>query len=124
MTAVADEMWWAPRRPGEATAGYLARVLDDLGARDLARNARACHYDDFRCPDHIDDAMNIHRLIADVQGWAVANSYPRRARTVMAAAVNGEFDSTAAEAQAWARSPEGRSVWQELIGKRSQGGTR
>ena len=110
----ADEQWWEPRRDGEPTAQYLARVLEELGATDVAANARALHYDDFLCPVEVDDGFNIHRLIRDVTQWANTHNQPRRARIVTAAAVVGEFDSTAAESAAWAQSPEGQELFAEL----------
>lgn len=115
-----DEQWWAPRRDNEPTAEYLARVLDDLGATQLAANARAYHYDDYRCPDHIDDAMNIYRLILDIEAWAVTHNHPRRARIVAAAARFGEFDGTADEATAWAASPEGQATFAQLYANARQ----
>lgn len=114
MTAI--EPWWAPRRDDESTAEFLGRVLDELGAPDLAANARAFHYDDFRCTLPDDIGNNIHRLITEVEEWAAAHHQPRRARVVMEAARQGEFDGTLEEARAWQASPEGQSIFGELLG--------
>jgi len=111
--------WWPARRDDEATADYLARVLDELGAGELAVQARACHFDDFRCPPDVDDGMNIHRLVHGVRVWAGGQdetSVRRRAMSVIDAAVAGEFDSTAEESRAWAESPEGQTTFRELMG--------
>jgi hypothetical protein len=110
------ERWWEPRRENEPTPEFLGRVLDQLGAAGLAANARAFHYDDYLCPDHLDAGDNIHRLIAEVEEWSVANRHPRRARAVMTAARYGEFDGTRAESEAWARSADGQAAFTELLG--------
>lgn len=109
--------WWETRREGEPTNEYLARVLDELGAHQLAANARAYHYDDFFCPAEIDDGANIHRLIRDISKWAgpVAASRPT---DVMNAAKNGEFDGTREESRAWGQSAEGQAVMRDLLGGR------
>lgn len=118
------QRWWTPRGEGEATAAYLARVLDELGAGELATKARAFHFDDYRCPPDVDDGANIHRLIAAVESWAM--NHPdrldpqrdrerrRRAGVVIGAAALGEFDGTDEEARAWADSPEGRATFREF----------
>jgi hypothetical protein len=105
-----DECWWEPRRPGERTFAYLARVLDELGADQLAANARAAHYDDFECPEEIDDGLNMHRLIRDLDSWARGTNRAARFRTrVMIAAVKaGEFDSTKEESDRYAASARGQ----------------
>lgn len=109
--------WWEPRRDGEATAAYLARVLDALGADALANKARLFHYDDFFCPDTVDDGANIPRLIANVRGWSrsATRDQRERAKVVMTAAKDGEFDGTRAEADAWAASPDGQAAFRDLI---------
>ncbi|TNC19087.1 hypothetical protein [Amycolatopsis alkalitolerans] len=118
------ERWWAPRREGEATADYLARVLDELGADELAEQARACHFDDYRCPPDVDDGANIHRLVAAIEKWAMLPKHvydpladrwgDLRAGAVIDAAKTGEFDGTWEEARAWAESPEGGAMFDEL----------
>lgn len=125
------ESWWEPRREGEATADYLARVLDELGAGELATQARACHFDDYRCPPDVDDGMNIHRLVHGVKVWALHHpaaapsatppvsdraALIARVRAVVNAAFAGEFDGTTEESRAWAETPEGRATFRELMG--------
>lgn len=112
------KLWWEGRRKDEPTADYLARVLDELGAPDLAANALAYHYDDFFCPDEIDDGANIHRLIRDVSRWADSQGAEERARArvVGHAAMNGEFDGTREESRAWGQSAEGQALMRDLLG--------
>lgn len=110
------KLWWEGRRKDEPTADYLSRVLDELGAPDLAANALAYHYDDFFCPEEIDDGANIHRLVRDVADWAANNGGPDRARTLIEAAKYGEFDGTEAESRAWGQSAEGQALMRDLLG--------
>lgn len=113
------ETWWERRREGEATHSYLSRVLSDLGAHTLALNAELYHYDDFLCPDPIDDGFNINRLCDAVLEWAHSHYDDNPALSVRAMAVRhramcGEFDSTTAEAREWARSSEGQRAYRDL----------
>lgn len=118
------DRWWEPRKDGEPTAEFLGRVLDQLGATELASNARACHYDDYRCPEHIDDGMNLNRLVRDIADWAQATAQTvenqSRAAWVTRAVMHGDFDGTSEESLAWARSAEGQSVYAEFM--RQSGG--
>lgn len=108
------DTWWEPRRPDEtATHSYLSRVLSDLGAHTLALKAEQYHYDDFKCPDAIDDGFNINRLCSDLLEWAHSHydndiALSVRAMAVRHRAMCGEFDATRDEARAWARTDEGK----------------
>jgi hypothetical protein len=112
--------WWEPRRPGEDTALYLGRVLDELGAGQLARRARARYYDDYRCPPDLDDGLNTLRLARDLTSWAFCavpgdDAATRdRVDAVLAAVGAGEFDGTREEAGAWLDSAEGQATLREL----------
>jgi hypothetical protein len=114
--AVETTCWWQRRRDGEATAVYLGRVLEDLGARDLAIKARRCHYDDYFCPDTVDDGFNIHRLIFELENWSRSATRDQRdrAKVMIRAARDGEFDGTREESEQWATSETGQEVFREL----------
>jgi hypothetical protein len=65
-------MSWERRRAGELTTEYLGRVLDEhCGLPEMAKRARRGHFDDFFCPPEVDDGMNIHRLVGELQGEAM-----------------------------------------------------
>jgi hypothetical protein len=112
--------WWHPRRDDEPTADYLARVLDELGHTDMARRALLAHFDDYFCPPDVDDGANIHRLVAELDSWArsATRDQRHRARAVIEAAKDGEFDGTRAEADRWAASADGQAAFHELFGGR------
>lgn len=106
-----SEPWWQPRRSGQRTFEYLERVLNQLGAYELAKNAAAAHYDDFECPPELDDGMNIHRLIADLEAWSRKTNRANRlmARIVIEHAKAGEFDSTKEESDRYVASARGQA---------------
>jgi hypothetical protein len=115
---ISPQYWWERRREGERTAAYLARVLDQLGEpyAAVAAAARALHFDDYFCPDEIDDGMNIHRLVAAIACVKPADAALKRGATQVAlAAKEGEFDGTREESREWGRSPQGRAAFTELI---------
>lgn len=106
------------REPEEATAVYLGRVLDGIGLRVMATSARAFHYDDYFCPESIDDGMNIHRLINELRS-KMGSADPEQRRRILAvidAAIDGRFDGTKEESDQWAASPEGQDVFRDLLG--------
>ena len=109
--------FWVPRLDGERTSDYLARVLDEVGADDMARRARLGHFDDYFCPDEVDDGANIHRLVKELSSIARSTTYKRRRQlqAITVTAKEGEFDGTKEESEEWARSPDGQAVFNELI---------
>ena len=63
--------------------------------------------------------MNMHRLIADLREQIDSRSgatQTKRVNLLVEAAMDGEFDGTAEEAEAWGESAEGREVFRELLG--------
>lgn len=115
----AEYVWWERRRTDERTHEYLARVLVELRAYNLADKALGCHYDDFLCPDEVDDGNNIHRLCSDLYAWSLNNHGEDspvfvRAMAVRLSAMRGEFDSTNAESRAWAKTLDGKRAYRDL----------
>jgi len=71
------------------TKDRLAEVLEKEGLKDMADRARAGYYDDFES----ELAMPIGQLVSDLNG---AGKYDLAKR-----AINGEFDGTKEEGDAW-----------------------
>lgn len=91
------------RREGEATAAFLARVLEEEGAPGhMVSLAAEGHYDDYRSPLATPE-LQLH---ADAR----AEGLPQIAAWVEL----GVFDGTKEESEEWARSPEGQAVFREL----------
>lgn len=85
------------------TRDLLARALRDNGAPGwIVTNATSGYYDDYDSPL---DAP-ITQLVRDLQGARMADMAQR--------AIDGEFDATVAESQAWAASPEGLATYKDF----------
>jgi len=88
----------------------LARALITAEAPDeMIGKAVTGYYDDFKSQR----ANNIVALVEDAKKAGLTN--------IMERAIDGEFDSTREESEAWARSPEGQQVLGELLkGKKGE----
>ena len=84
------------------TKEKLAQVLHARGFFDIERRARAGEYDDFES-DSATPIVDLVRLLRQ----AGADDLAVRA-------MNGEWDGTLEESEAWAASPEGREMIREL----------
>ena len=92
--------------PPQSTKQRLAAALRDAGFLDLAEEAARGMFDDYESPN----AMPLHNLVARLrEQMSVA------ADVMIARVIEGEFDGTEAEADAWARSPEGQATFRELL---------
>lgn len=109
-----------PRREGERTNEYLGRTLDDLGLHDMARRARLYHFDDYFCPDEVNDGMNINHLVDELRTQRNAQKVLNptnaiRINDMMTLAIDGEFDGTKEESDEWAKSPDGQETFRKLV---------
>jgi hypothetical protein len=109
-----------PRRDGERTNEYLGRTLDDLGLHNMAERARLYHFDDYFCPDEVDDGANINHLVEELrmQRNAQRTLNPDNAiriNATMLLAMEGEFDGTKEESEEWAKSADGQETFRMLI---------
>jgi hypothetical protein len=89
------------------TKDRLAEELVRIGAPDLmVERARGGKYDDFLS----DLAMPIYQLCAELVDLGGNAAIALRDRVM-----NGEFDSSREEAEAWGRSPEGAEALGRLL---------
>lgn len=79
-------------------------ALDDPALTGLIARARDGYYHDFLSPL----AFPAVELVADLY-TAGHDEFVHRVN-------NGEFDASSAEADAWARSPEGQQAFNEVLG--------
>lgn len=87
------------------TTERLARALEEAHApAEMVANARAGVYDDYKS----DYPMPILRLVEHARAAGLPNIANR--------AINGEFDATKAEFDAWAASPEGQQAFRDKFG--------
>jgi hypothetical protein len=108
------------RRKNELTTEYLGRVLEDyLYFPEMAKRAREGHFDDYFCPPEVDDGMNIHRLVWELQFKLenINKDTPQghRIKEVIGVAIDGGFDGTKEEAERWGASKEGQESFKRLL---------
>lgn len=88
-----------------STAERLAEAMVEAGCpADMITRARAGYYDDYRSPL----PFPITQLVDDLRD---TGHYDLARR-----AMDGDFDGTREEADAWAASPEGQQVFRDLLG--------
>ncbi|MGN2634611.1 hypothetical protein ACTD5D_32125 [Nocardia takedensis] len=121
--ATVDEYPWERRRVNEPTSEYLGRVLVAAGLVEMAQRARLYHFDDFRAPEGIDHGDNLHRLLAEVRARTFGPRADMR-RAIAQAVIDGEFDATTAESQAWAASdPDAAQAFAAFLAERESSST-
>jgi len=92
------------------TKDILAQELTKIGLTEMAAKAADGYYHDFLSPL----ATPCLQLAADLLAVGTPAALALRARHI-----NGEFDATNEESEAWAASPDGQATFAALVGKRS-----
>lgn len=88
----------------EPSSELLAQALEEAGAPPyMVTLAREDHYHDFKSPL----AMPEMQLLADAREHDL--------ETIAAGVIEGRWDATKAESDAWAASLEGQAVFRELV---------
>jgi hypothetical protein len=91
------------------TTERLARALEAAGApQEMIARARGGFYDEFKS----DLATPIVQLVQDAREAGLKGIAER--------AIDGEFDATKEESDAWAESPEGQEVMRQFMGEARQ----
>lgn len=86
------------------TSEKLAQALEAANApREMIEKARAKYYDDYLSP--LTD--NMRQLVADARKHGLKDIADR--------AIDGDFDGTREESDAWAKSPEGRETFAQFL---------
>jgi hypothetical protein len=89
------------------TTERLAQDLEEAGApAEMIERARAGYYDDYKSPL----AMPEVQLLQDARAAGLT--------TIAEGVLEGRWDATKEEAEAWARSPDGQETFRELAGKK------
>jgi hypothetical protein len=78
--------------------------LNDAALVPIMNKAQQDYYHDFKSPL----AMPEHQLVHDLRILGHESLAQR--------VINGEFDATKEEADAWAKSPEGQQAFRDLMG--------
>ena len=100
----------------EHTTVKLARALAEVPgvSRDMIQRAIDGYYHDYLSPL----AMPEIQLVTDLRALASLPATPRDSRLLLRVlaerVIDGEFDATKAESDAWAASPEGQDTFRQL----------
>lgn len=98
----------------ETSKTKLARHLREVGLEDMAKKAEAGHYSDYESP--LD--LPATQLEEDLRAARDANNHDIQKyaaiERVRLMHVDGQFDATDEEADAWAASPDGQAAFKEL----------
>ena len=89
------------------TKDFLAGELRKAGLHEMAALAAKGHYHDYLSPLDTPELQ----LLADLERAGTPEAMALRARHL-----NGEFDASAEESEAWAASPEGQAAFALLTG--------
>lgn len=102
--------------PPEHTTAKLARALSEVPGmpRSMIERAVSGHYHDYLSPL----AMPEMQLVTDLRELAKAPATPRDSRPLLRAladrVINGDFDASKEESDAWAASPDGQETFRQL----------
>lgn len=108
----------------EHTTAKLARALSAIPGvpREMVQRAVDGYYHDFLSPL----AMPELQLVADLRELANAPAMPKDSRPLLRAmaqqVIDGEYDASKEESDAWARSPEGQETFRQLRDDATFGG--
>jgi len=116
---------WEPGCEGRVTHtnGRLARALAAIPGvpQDIIHRALDGYYHDYLSPLALPELA----LVSDLESLAKRPATPRDSRPLLRALAErvkaGDYDATKAESDAWASSPEGQAVMQELFGEEHDG---
>lgn len=100
----------------EHTTAKLARALSEIPGvpKEMIQRAIDGYYHDYLSPL----AMPEIQLVSDLKAVAKTPATPRNSRPLLLGladrVVNGDFDASKEESDAWARSPEGQETFRQL----------
>jgi hypothetical protein len=105
----------AEPKPAEPvhTKDKLASALREVGLDGMADLAWTGYYHDFLSPLELPEMTLVNQL--NIEATKPANVKHRMAIAELRnRVINGEFDASAAESEAWAASPEGQAAMEKL----------
>jgi len=108
----------------EHTTAKLARALSEIPGvpKDMIQRAVDGYYHDYLSPLTFPEIQ----LVADLRELASLPATPANSRALLRAIVqrviDGEFDASKEESDAWAASPEGQETFRQLVNDSVFGG--
>ncbi|WP_439372900.1 hypothetical protein [Bradyrhizobium sp. DASA03120] len=101
----------------EHTKDKLAAVLREVGLHEMAERAATGYYHDFLSPLALPE-MELEKDLRVAVGVALSFNDQKRAQAIEAVRkrhLNGDFDASPEESDAWADSEEGQDAFRRLI---------
>ncbi|MCP3471443.1 hypothetical protein NLM33_18880 [Bradyrhizobium sp. CCGUVB1N3] len=106
----------------EHTKDKLAGALREVGLHEMAERAATGFYHDFLSPLDLPE-MELEKDLRVAAQVALSFNDQKRAQAIEAVRkrhINGDFDASPEESEAWAESEEGRDAFRQLIEPRSK----
>ncbi|WP_063685498.1 hypothetical protein [Bradyrhizobium stylosanthis] len=106
----------------EHTKDKLAAVLRGVGLHEMADRAATGYYHDFLSPLDLPE-MQLEKDLRVAAQVAQSFNDQKRAQAIEAVRkrhINGDFDASPEESDAWAQSEEGQDAFRRLIEPRSK----
>lgn len=95
------------------TSQNLANVLREAGFEQLALRAEQDEFHDYLSPHAMPETV-LASLLAEVIRHSATDEEREAASAIRLRLIDGEFDASAAESDAWAESDEGREAFASL----------
>jgi hypothetical protein len=95
------------------TSQKLADVLRAAGFEDIALRAESDEFHDYLSP-HAFPEMLLAEILADYAVTPITSQHIA-ALNIRQRLIDGEFDASKEESDAWAASPEGRETFSKLV---------
>jgi hypothetical protein len=101
------------------TAEVLAKKLDEIGLSLLAKRARNNEFHDYLTPHAFPEMVLVDALARS------ASNLPGMSAAIMKVrqdVIDGKYDASKEESDAWAASPEGQATFSKLTGRMGRKG--
>jgi|SRR5262245_54045446 len=97
----------------EVTSQKLADALRSAGFEDIAVRAEADEFHDYKSP-HALPNMTLESILRGIMHGAKDEKTQMAAHNLRLRLIDGEFDASKEEGEAWAASPEGQAAFRAL----------
>jgi hypothetical protein len=95
----------------KATKDRLAEALRKCGLKEMAEMAEKGRYDEFSS----DLDLPLTTLVSELYNASMGNNAKDLILKLRQDVIDGKYDATKEESDAWAKSPEGQEAFQGLI---------
>jgi hypothetical protein len=100
----------------QKSSAKLAAALREIGLETLAQDAEKDFYHDFSSPYPLPEMVLVRELqIESTKCGSDQNDKRIKIMALRRRVIDGEFDATIEESDAWAASPEGQEAFSRLV---------